>query len=98
MTEVWSCGGGTQSGAIAALIRLGKLPRPDIAFMTDTGRERSSTWPFVEGFIRPALASVGLELQIIKAADFVKLDLFYGATPLLPVYTNKNGAIGKLSP
>lgn len=29
MTQVWSCGGGTQSGAIAALIRAGKLPRPD---------------------------------------------------------------------
>lgn len=38
-TQVWSCGGGTQSGAIASLIRLGKLPRPDYAFMTDTGRE-----------------------------------------------------------
>jgi len=55
--QVWSCGGGTQSGAIAELIRLGKLPVPDFAFMTNTGRERSSTWPFVDGFIRPALAS-----------------------------------------
>lgn len=104
MTDIWSCGGGTQSGAIATLIRLGKLPRPDFAFMTDTGRERSSTWPFVEGFIRPALASVGLELTIIKAADFTDhLDPFYisesGAeTIVLPGFTNITGTVGKLSP
>jgi hypothetical protein len=99
VVQVWSCGGGTQSGAIAALIRNGKLPRPDYAFMTDTGRERSSTWPFVDGFIRPALASVGLELTVVKAADFARIDVFFiGATPLLPGYTNQSGAIGKLSP
>ena len=58
-TQIWSCGGGTQSGAIASLIASGELPRPDYAFMTDTGREKSGTWPFVDGFIRPALAKVG---------------------------------------
>lgn len=78
MDQVWSCGGGTQSGAIATLIKQGRLPKPDIAFMTNTGRERSSTWPFVEGFIRPALASVGVELQIVQAADFARLDVYRG--------------------
>lgn len=98
MTQVWSCGGGTQSGAIASLIRLGKLPRPDFAFMTDTGRERSSTWPFVDGFIRPALASVGLELTVVQASQFARLDLFSGDIPLLPGYTTAGGQIGKPSP
>lgn len=97
-TQVWSCGGGTQSGAIATLISLGKLPRPDVAFMTDTGRERSSTWPFVDGFIRPALASVGLELQIVKASKFARLDVYRNDTVLLPGFTNLNGGTGKLSP
>lgn len=98
-TDVWSCGGGTQSGAIATLIGLGKLPRPDFAFMTDTGRERSSTWPFVDGFIRPALASVGLELTIVKAAEFARLDIYWNDTVLLPGYTNISGdGVGKLSP
>ena len=69
-TEVWSCGGGTQSGAIAVLIGSGKLPKPDLCFMTNTGREKSGTWPFVEAFICPHLAKVGMELQIIQAADF----------------------------
>lgn len=101
-SEVWSCGGGTQSGAIATLIRLGKLPRPDLAFMTDTGREKSSTWPFVDGFIRPALASVGLELTIVKAADFTNhLDVIYTnedgkRTILLPGFTTFGGGKGKL--
>ncbi len=96
--EVWSCGGGTQSGAIAALIGMGKLPRPDFAYMTDTGREKSGTWPFVEGFIRPALALVGLDLTIVKASDFARLDVFWNGTILLPGYTTQNGQLGKLSP
>jgi hypothetical protein len=99
MTEVWSCGGGTQSGAIASLIRSGRLPRPDIAFMTDTGRENSNTWPFVDGFIRPALASVGLELNIIKATHFTSINLFSAnGDVLLPGFTNLTGKVGKLEP
>jgi len=102
--QIWSCGGGTQSGSIATLIRKGRLPRPDFAFMTDTGRERSSTWPFVDGFIRPALAAVDLELTIVKASDFTDhLDPFYISqtgeeTIVLPGFTNITGTIGKLSP
>lgn len=102
MTEVWSCGGGTQSGAVAALIATGRLPRPDYAFMTDTGRERSGTWPFVDGFIRPQLAKVGLELTIVKAAEFTNLDVVYKSqtgedTILIPGFTNLGGSDGKLS-
>ena len=97
-TEVWSCGGGTQSGAIATLISQGKLPRPDIAFMTDTGRERSGTWPFVDGFIRPALASVGVELTIVDASQFARLDVYWNDTILLPGFTTLGGQVGKLSP
>lgn len=103
MTEAWSCGGGTQSGAIAALIGSGTLPKPDVAFMTDTGRERSGTWPFVDGFIRPQLARVGVELRIIKASDFANLDVVYTSetgsqTILLPGFTAQAGTEGKLSP
>lgn len=94
--QVWSCGGGTQSGAIAALIRMGKLPTPDICFMTDTGREKSSTWPFVEDFIRPQLAAVGAKLQIIKSSDFGEGALFSKDAVLMPGYTTQNGGVGKL--
>lgn len=96
--QVWSCGGGTQSGAIAVLIAQGKLPKPDIAFMTNTGRERSSTWPFVEDFIRPQLSKVGLELRIVQATNFGNIDIFSGDTILLPGFTILGGQVGKLSP
>ena len=99
--EVWSCGGGTQSGAIAVLIGSGKLPNPDLCFMTNTGREKSGTWPFVENFIRPHLAKVGADLQVIQAADFGGGQLFGGEdgkSPLMPGFTTQSGNIGKLPP
>ena len=71
--------------------------------MTDTGRERASTWPFVDGFIRPALDSVEVELQVIKAVDYgASLDVVYVSqagerTLMLPGYTTIAGS-GKLSP
>jgi len=95
--EAWSCGGGTQSGAIAVLIAQGKLPKPDLAFMVDTGREKSSTWPFVHGFIRPQLAKIGIDLQIPRAADFNAGRLFSGTgSVLMPGYTDQSGSVGKL--
>jgi hypothetical protein len=98
-TQVWSCGGGTQSGAIATLIGTGKLPRPDYAYITDTGRERSSTWPFVDGFIRPELAKVGVDLTVVPASEFAKVDIFWNDTTILiPGFTTKSGEVGKLSP
>lgn len=98
MTQVWSCGGGTQSGAIAALIAQGKLPKPDICFMVDTGRERSSTWPFVDGFIRPMLKRADCELQIVLKADFAYVDMYSGNSLVLPGFSTINGAVGKLEP
>lgn len=38
--DLWSCGGGTQSAAIAALIVRGDLPKPDLSIIVDTERER----------------------------------------------------------
>lgn len=97
MTEVWSCGGGTQSGAIAVLIAQGRLPKPDIALMVDTGRERSSTWPFVDQFIRPQLAKVGCPLNIIESAEFKTVDLISAeGSILLPGFTSQSGESGKL--
>lgn len=96
--EVWSCGGGTQSGAIAVLIAQGKLPTPDLAFMADTGREKSSTWPFVYDFIMPQLALIGLKLNIVKSEEFASLHLFSGGGDvLMPGFTNQSGSVGKLS-
>lgn len=96
--QVWSCGGGTQSGAMAALIGDAKLPRPDLCLMINTGRERSGTWPFVNGFIKPQLARIGLELEIVPASENGTVSLFSASGKiLLPGFTSISGSKGKLS-
>lgn len=87
-TLVWSCGGGTQSVAIAALIFTGQLPKPDISIMVDTGRERSSTWRTYREVLKPNLASVGVDLVIVEKAKYAKVDLYTLTGDLvLPVFT-----------
>lgn len=100
--DVWSCGGGTQSVAIAGLIYTGRLPKPDHSFIIDTGREKSSTWEYVNGVLIPKLAEVGVDLKIIHKDDYKTPDLYWDAkntgeiTLLLPVFTNQSGEIGKV--
>ena len=65
MTEVFSSGGGTQSAAICALIIQGRLPRPDFVVIADTGRERQTTWDYLDAVIRPQLAKVDLKVHRI---------------------------------
>lgn len=84
---VWSCGGGVQSSAIAALIIKGRLPKPDYAVMVDVGYEKASTWENVCGVLQPALAQVGVNLQIIKTTDYRTNELFDASGHLIiPAY------------
>lgn len=91
---VWSNGGGMQSTAILALIVQGQLPRPDIAIMADTGREKTATWDYVNGVHRPALASVGLDLTVVPH-DAARFDLYSGELLLIPAYGRRSGRVGK---
>lgn len=96
--QVWSCGGGTQSAAIAALICQGRL-RPDISVIVDTERECSSTWDYFESVLFPECAKVGVEIQRVKKSDFATVDLYggeEGATLLIPAFTTLEGDVGKL--
>ena len=91
---VWSCGGGVQSAAIAALIVSGELPKPDAAVMADTGREASETWMYFYSTLCGQLASVGVELVRLDHEKWSTVDLFGGAdgtTALMPMFTNRNG-------
>jgi hypothetical protein len=99
VTEVWSCGGGTQSAAIAALIIQGKLPKPDLAVIVDTEREKASTWRYLDEVIRPNLSKVGLEIHRVPKSRFATVDLYGGEegdTLLIPAFTTQNGEVGKL--
>lgn len=73
---VWSCGGGVQSTCIAVLIEQGKLPKPDLSIMIDTGYEKESTMNYVKGVTIPRLAKVGVTLNIVKTTDYYDNDLF----------------------
>lgn len=98
--EVFSSGGGTQSCAIAALIVQGRLPKPDFAVIADTTLERSTTWTYLEQYVAPALASVGVQMHRVCKSDYAyKHDgVFNGkGTLLIPAYTNQSGTPGKMS-
>lgn len=64
--QIWSSGGGTQSSAIAVLILQGRLPRPDYAFIADTGRETGETWDYLDNVVNPALGEIGLTVERLK--------------------------------
>jgi len=99
MTSVWSCGGGTQSAAIAALICRGSIQPPDYAVIADTGMERSTTWKYMDEVLFPALISVGVTLIKVKAADYATVGVWGGKEDrsiLIPAFTSINGGAGKL--
>jgi hypothetical protein len=86
----WSCGGGTQSAAIAALIVQGKLPKPDLAVIVDTEREQSATWEYAESVLTPELAKVGVTLQRVSKSEFATVDIYsHKGTLLLPIYSSQ---------
>jgi len=98
-TQIWNSGGGTQSTAIAALIVQGRLPKPDIAVIADTERERSTTWNYLDQVVLPALQSVGVDLVRVPKSAYSDKDLLGGAagdTLLIPAFTDKGNDIGKL--
>ena len=96
-TQVWCCGGGTQSAAIGAAICSGKLAKPDLAVIVDTGRERSATWEYFDGCIYPRLKSAGVSVERVRSDSFTQVRLFdIENSPLLPGFTTLS-AKGKLS-
>lgn len=97
--QVFSSGGGTQSAAVAALICMGEVPRPDISLIVDTGREVQQTWTYHDNVIVPALAKVGVTLHRVPKEKYATVDLYGGADGdalLIPAFTNRTGKQGKL--
>lgn len=67
---VFSCGGGVDSTAIAALICEGKIEKPDIGVMVDTGYEKTDTMRHVRDVIVPNLERAGMRFEIIRTKDW----------------------------
>lgn len=90
--DAWSYGGGVQSVAIAVLIAQGKLPRPEVALIADTGREKRATWEYTDAHVRPLLAPLGIE--IVRVQGLASVDLYgHNGDLLIPFYTT--GGDGK---
>jgi hypothetical protein len=88
MTEILSYGGGTQTACMVVLVAQGKLPKPDYVIAADTGREVPSTWEYADKYMRPLLASVGLDLHIAPHT-LATVDLYSGNGDLLvPAFTD----------
>lgn len=100
MVEILSSGGGTQSTAIVALIVQGRLPKPDMVVIADTGREMPTTWKYLDEVTIPALKSVGVEIHRI-GQDYCSpadRDIFHASgTLMIPVFSRQSGDVGKLS-
>ena len=97
---VWSYGGGTQSAAIAVLVLRGELPQPERIVMADTSREASATWAYLDEVVGPALAEIGLEVEVAPHGLATK-DLYDGrGRPLMPLYTRgvagESAAVGQM--
>lgn len=91
--QIWSYGGGTQSIAIAVLIAQGRLPKPDIAVIADTGREAQTTWDYLDKYVQPALDDIGVEIHVIPhsfdGTGYNYVDLYGGKkkdTLLIPAF------------
>ena len=86
-TQVWSFGGGVQSAGIAVLVREGVLPKPDLAVIANTGRERQETWDYLKNVIQPYLDHIGLTIQVADHAT-AGVDLYANNGDLLiPAFT-----------
>ena len=95
--RVWSCGGGVQSVAIAALIYSGKIPKPDYSVMVDTGYEKTGVMKYVKEFLIPKMAEVGVTLNVIKTTDYHDQYLIDpGGFCIIPVFKTKDKNTSKL--
>jgi len=83
--HLWAYGGGLQSQAIALLILQGHIPKPDLIVICDTSRERTATWDYLHNYTAPALAAIGLTVDIAPH-DLSKYDLFNKDYCLIPYY------------
>lgn len=90
--NVLSYGGGRQTIALCILVARGILPRPDRIICADTGREARSTWDYLDRYVTPLLAPLGLAVER-ASHNLATVDLYgLNGDLLIPAFT----ATGKL--
>lgn len=91
--EVLNYGGGRQTVAGILLIVQGILPRPHRIVIANTGREKTSTWDYLDEVANPILSTIGMQVEIAPR-ELAYVDLYaHNGDMLIPVYTKT----GKLS-
>lgn len=90
-----SYGGGIQTVAIITLILEGRLPKPDLIVMADTGREVQTTWDYLAQVVQPSIRAIGLQVEIC-GHDYARYDIVKNGAVLLPAFTRQKGTIGKM--
>src|SRR6185437_191904 len=107
---VFSSGGGTQSIAAQVLVLQGKLRRPDIIVIADTGREMPTTWNYFNEVTLPAFQKTGIPIFRVKSSEwsykcYTNGGAFTEPTKegvdshlQIPAFSNINGAVSKLKP
>lgn len=90
--NILNYGGGRQTVAMLILISKGLLDKPDRIVIADTGREKTSTWDYLEEVGQPLAQSFGMTIEIAPRS-LAYVDLYgHNGDLLIPVYT----ATGKL--
>jgi len=65
MVDALSYGGGHQTAGMLALIKLGRLPKPDVIIFADTGGEIPETYHHIENYAKPLADELGIPFQIV---------------------------------
>lgn len=87
-TTVLAYGGGRQTVAICILIKMGILPKPDIAVIADTGRENPMTWEYLDQYVQPMMTELGCPVHRAPH-DLATVDLRgKNGQLLIPLYTD----------
>lgn len=84
---ILSYGGGRQTVAILVLVAQGKLPKPKLAIMANTGRERQATFDYLDRYAGPLMNDLGIEF-VLAGHEYAKVDLYgHNGDLLIPAYT-----------
>lgn len=84
---ILSYGGGRQTIAELVLVAQGKLPKPKLAIMANTGRERQATFDYLDQYAKPLMNDLGIEFVLV-GHEYAKVDIYgHNGDLLVPAYT-----------
>jgi len=90
-----SLGAGVQSGTLVEMIVDGQLPLIDVVIFADTGDEPDYVYKHVD-YLRSRLSGVGIPLETVTKGNIVKDAQGKGGFAAIPVFTVRDGKVGKL--